>query len=83
MAILVDDSAETVPPIYPEAVRSRKGAWAASDRWIRCSLYAPLYSREARVVGGFDSDQRAIQQFGAKCLFAQGSMVEFMRGPSG
>lgn len=44
--MLVDDSAETVLPIYAEAFeligferlgRTRKGAAAASDLWVRCS----------------------------------------------
>jgi hypothetical protein len=47
MAILVDDSAEPVLPIYGEAFdlfgferlgKFRRGAAAASDRWVRCSL---------------------------------------------
>ena len=47
MAVLMDDSAETVLSIYGEAfdllgftrLRPRsQGAAAASDRWVRCSL---------------------------------------------
>ncbi len=47
VAILVDDPAETVLPLHVEVFdldglkvlgQSRRGAAAASDRWVRCSL---------------------------------------------
>jgi len=77
MSILVDDSAETVQPVYGEALDlvGFKGLWPDSQgcRGGKRSVSSvpvvmPLVLAQRVPEVGLVPDQRAVQQFGAQCL---------------
>jgi hypothetical protein len=89
MAVLVDDSAETVLPVYREAFDlvgfKRLGSCpqrcCGGERSVGAVLVVVPLVRTQRVPQmGLIPDQSAVQQFDAKGLSPQRSMIAFMRG---
>jgi hypothetical protein len=88
MAILVDDSAETVLPIYAEVfdligferLEPDAQGHCASERPVGAVLVVVrLVLSQGTPQAGLNPDQRAVQQFAAKGL-DQSSMIEFIWG---